>query len=92
MTKFTQAQIEHLETKIEFLDAEDAAKGFSVLGSVWGNVWANVWGNVMGSVGGDVFGNVGGSVLGDVGGSVLGDVRGDVLVVGIQTGEKDDQN
>ena len=52
MTKFTQEQIEHLEKKIEFLDAEDAARGFSVEGDVrdivWGNVMGIVWGNVLG--------------------------------------------
>ena len=53
MTKFTQAQIEHLEKKIEFLDAEDAAKGFSVMGSVMGNDKGSVMGDVKGNVEGD---------------------------------------
>ena len=72
MTKFTQAQIEHLETKIEFLDAEDAAKGFSVFGNVEGNVLGSVKGSIFGYVEGNVFGNVLGSILGNVKGSVFG--------------------
>ena len=38
MTKFTQEQIEHLGKRIEFLDAEDTEKGFSVRGNVEGDV------------------------------------------------------
>lgn len=65
MTKFTAQQIEYLESHIEFLDAEDVERGFSVLGSVGGNVW--------GDVKGDVWGDVKGSVLGDVEGNVWAD-------------------
>ena len=63
MTKFTQEQIEHLGKRIEFLDAEDTEKGFSVMGSVGGYVRGSVGGSVMGRVEGSVRGNV----LGDVG-------------------------
>ena len=74
MTKFTQEQIEHLGKRIEFLDAEDTEKGFSVMGSVGGYVRGSVGGSVMGRVEGDVEGDV----WGDVRGNVLGDVLGDV--------------
>ena len=79
MTKFTQEQIEHLGKRIEFLDAEDTEKGFSVMGSVGGYVRGSVGGSVMGRVEGSVRGNVEGDVWGDVRGNVLGDVRGNVL-------------
>ena len=46
MTKFTQEQIEHLGKRIEFLDAEDTEKGFSVRGNVEGSVRGNVEGDV----------------------------------------------
>ena len=78
MTKFTQEQIEHLGKRIEFLDAEDTEKGFSVMGSVGGYVRGSVGGSVMGRVEGSVRGNVEGDVWGDVRGSVWGRVEGDV--------------
>jgi outer membrane lipoprotein SlyB len=78
MTKFTQEQIEHLGKRIEFLDAEDTEKGFSVMGSVGGYVRGGVGGSVMGRVEGSVRGTVEGDVWGDVKGSVWGRVEGDV--------------
>ena len=78
MTKFTQEQIEHLGKRIEFLDAEDTEKGFSVMGSVGGYVRGSVGGSVMGRVEGSVRGTVEGDVWGDVKGSVWGRVEGDV--------------
>ena len=78
MTKFTQEQIEHLGKRIEFLDAEDTEKGFSVMGSVGGYVRGSVGGSVMGRVEGSVRGSVEGDVWGDVRGSVWGRVEGDV--------------
>lgn len=71
MTKFTPEQQAILEEKIEF-DVSTDPRGFSVLGTVEGNVL----GDVKGHVWGDVKGNVEGNVEGRVWGNVVGDVMG----------------